>query len=71
MANENFAETMKELSRLREPIDRFFDKVMVNVDDPDLRINRLRLLASIRDYMNTVADFSLIEGDSKEQKKAA
>jgi glycyl-tRNA synthetase beta chain len=59
---EQFAEAMAELARLRPPIDAFFDKVTVNTDDASLRENRLRLLARIRDTMNRVADFSLIEG---------
>jgi glycyl-tRNA synthetase beta chain len=36
--------------------------VTVNTKEADLRANRLRLLASIRDTLNLVADFSLIEG---------
>jgi glycyl-tRNA synthetase beta chain len=50
------------LARLRQPVDAFFDKVTVNTDEPELRENRLRLLARIRDTMNRVADFSQIEG---------
>ncbi len=53
---------MGALSRLRQPVDEFFDKVTVNTDDSKLRENRLRLLARIRDTMNQVADFSQIEG---------
>ena len=59
---ENFEETMELLSRLRGPVDAFFDRVTVNVDDADLRENRLRLLARINAVMNEVADFSKIEG---------
>ncbi len=47
---------------LRQPVDAFFDKVTVNTNDAQLRENRLRLLARIRDTMNRVADFSQIEG---------
>jgi glycyl-tRNA synthetase beta chain len=47
---------------LRQAVDPFFDKVTVNAEDAALRVNRLRLLASIRDTMNLVADFSKIEG---------
>lgn len=68
---ENYGEAMKHLAVLRAPVDLFFDKIMVNCDDKELRINRLKLLASIRDYMNSVANFALIEGDSKELKRAA
>ncbi len=60
--NEQFAEAMVELSRLRQPVDEFFDKVTVNADEPKLRENRLRLLSRIRDTMNQIADFSQIEG---------
>ena len=60
--NEQFDRAMSALAQLRQPIDEFFDKVTVNVDDPELRENRLRLLARIRATMNQVADFSLIEG---------
>ena len=53
---------MRALSRLRQPVDAFFDKVTVNAEDPALRANRLRLLNSIREATRTVADFSRIEG---------
>jgi glycyl-tRNA synthetase beta chain len=62
MVNEQFSEAMKHLSALRTPVDLFFDKIMVNCDDKDLRANRLRLLANIRDSMDNIANFALIEG---------
>jgi glycyl-tRNA synthetase beta chain len=62
LEKEDFAGAMRALSKLRGPVDAFFDKVTVNADDPLLRINRLRLLAQIRDALNRVADFSRIEG---------
>lgn len=68
---EQFGEAMQLLSGLRAPVDRFFDKIMVNCEDKELRANRLRLLASIRSNMDSIASFALIEGDIKEQKKAA
>ncbi len=71
VAADNFIDAMRLLAGLRIVIDEFFDETMVNCDNPELRANRLRLLASIRDCMNSVADFSKIEGDAKEQKKAA
>ena len=40
---------MRAISRLRRPVDSFFDKVTVNADDPNLRENRLRLLNGIRE----------------------
>lgn len=59
---EDFTGAMKALSRLRAPVDAFFDKVTVNAPEPELRANRLRLLSQIRDTLNRVADFSKIEG---------
>ena len=59
---ERFEETMAALAARRRPVDEFFDKVTVNVDVPELRQNRLRLLSRIRAVMNQVADFSQIEG---------
>ncbi len=62
VANEDFEGAMRALSRLRQPVDAFFDKVTVNAEDPALRANRLRLLNDIREATRTVADFSRIEG---------
>jgi len=59
---EQFVDAMKLLAELRAPVDRFFDKIMVNCEDKELRAQRLRLLACIRDSMNGIANFSLIEG---------
>lgn len=50
------------LAALRGPIDAFFETVMVNAPEPDLRHNRLRLLSRIRHTMHQFADFSEIEG---------
>ena len=68
---EDYVGAMKILSQLRGPVDLFFDKVMVNCEEKDLRANRHRLLDAMRERMNKIADFSKIEGDGKEQKKAA
>ncbi|HXP05215.1 MAG TPA: glycine--tRNA ligase subunit beta [Stellaceae bacterium] len=62
LLKERFAEAMRELAKLRRPIDEFFARVTVNTDDVKLRQNRLRLLAGIRTTMKQVADFSQIEG---------
>jgi glycyl-tRNA synthetase beta chain len=62
LEKEDFAGAMRALSKLRGPVDAFFDKVTVNADDPLIRANRLRLLAQIRDALGRVADFSKIEG---------
>jgi glycyl-tRNA synthetase beta chain len=60
---EDFAGAMKAFAGLRAPIDSFFEKVTVNISDkPELRLNRLKLLNQIRATMDSVADFSRIEG---------
>jgi glycyl-tRNA synthetase beta chain len=60
---EDFAGAMAAFAGLRAPIDGYFEKVTVNVTDrPDLRLNRLKLLNQIRATMDSVADFSKIEG---------
>jgi glycyl-tRNA synthetase beta chain len=61
LAAEDYAAAMAAVAALRPPVDRFFDEVMVNVDDPQLRVNRLRLLGLIRSALGRVADFGLIE----------
>ena len=53
---------MHALSELRAPVDQFFEKILVNADDPKVRENRLRLLSEIRAATQTVADFSKING---------
>ena len=58
----DFASKLTALGQLRLPIDAFFDGIVVNDDDPDIRLNRLGLLAVIREKMLMVADFSKIEG---------
>ncbi|MBL8551879.1 MAG: glycine--tRNA ligase subunit beta [Hyphomonadaceae bacterium] len=59
---EDFTAAMSALSSLRAPVDAFFEAVLVNADDPKLRLNRLALLTNIRDALHEVADFSRIEG---------
>ena len=59
---EDFVAAMRAMAKLRPPVDAFFDKVTVNVDDKALRENRLKLLNQIREATRAVADFSKIEG---------
>jgi glycyl-tRNA synthetase beta chain len=62
LRDERFEEAMTELAALRAPVDAFFDKVLVNAEDPAVRINRLRLLSQARKAMGEVADFSQVAG---------
>jgi glycyl-tRNA synthetase beta chain len=54
----DYAASLQALAVLKEPVDAFFDSVMVNADDPELRANRLGLLATLHAAMNRVADLS-------------
>src|SRR5206468_3276023 len=47
-----FEDAMECLASLRPAVDIFFDKVMVNAEDPQLRLNRLRLLNELRSAMH-------------------
>jgi glycyl-tRNA synthetase beta chain len=62
LRGENYRDAMALTSRLRAPLDAFFEKVTVNDADPNLRRNRLRLLNQVRSIMDQIADFSRIEG---------
>ncbi|NLS02580.1 glycine--tRNA ligase subunit beta [Rhizobium sp. P32RR-XVIII] len=62
IAKEDFRSAMEALSKLRAPVDRFFDDVLVNDEDAAIRANRLALLRLIREATGTVADFSKIAG---------
>jgi glycyl-tRNA synthetase beta chain len=53
-----YAETLNELAGLRDPVDRFFDDVMVMADDEKVRNNRLALLTELRALFLDVADIS-------------
>jgi glycyl-tRNA synthetase beta chain len=62
VAAEHFVEAMGVMAKLRPPVDAFFDKVIVNAPEPELRRNRLLLLSRLRATLHLVADFSKIEG---------
>ncbi len=51
---------LRALTPLKQPVDRFFDEVMVLAEDPRLRANRLALLGKLRALMNRIADISLL-----------
>ena len=54
----DYTASLQTLAALREPVDAFFDGVMVNAEQIDLRLNRLGLLATLHQAMNRVADLS-------------
>jgi glycyl-tRNA synthetase beta chain len=60
-----YSDALLLLSTAREPVDAFFDKVMVMVDDERLRANRLALLRTLLKEFSTIADFSEIVTEGK------
>ncbi|SPL64627.1 glycine--tRNA ligase subunit beta [Ochrobactrum soli] len=62
IAREDFSGAMLALAKLRGPVDTFFEKVLVNDEDENVRANRLALLDLIRTATGKVADFSKIAG---------
>jgi len=61
LAERDYGAALKALSGLRDAVDRFFDDVMVNVDDAALRANRLALLRNLSGLFLRVADISLLQ----------
>ncbi len=61
LAQRDYGAALKALAGLREAVDRFFDDVMVNVDDTALRSNRLALLKNLSGLFLRVADISLLQ----------
>jgi glycyl-tRNA synthetase beta chain len=61
LIGEDFTAAMAALAALRRPIDTFFDKVLVNDPEREVRENRLRMLGQIRSALDALADFSQIE----------
>jgi glycyl-tRNA synthetase beta chain len=62
---KNYAGALAQISRLRQPVDAFFDKVMVMVEDERVRANRLALLRDLLSEFSTIADFSEIVTEGK------
>ncbi|HTI18187.1 MAG TPA: glycine--tRNA ligase subunit beta [Trinickia sp.] len=58
LAERNYTHALSALAALRDPVDTFFNDVMVNAEDDALRKNRLALLAALHAQMNCVADIS-------------
>jgi glycyl-tRNA synthetase beta chain len=62
---KDYAGALKELARLRAPVDLYFDKVMVMVEDPQVRANRLGVLNYLFVTFNKIADLSELVMESK------
>ena len=58
----DYTASLRTLAVLRVPVDAFFEQVMVNAPELDLRLNRLGLLQTLHNAMNRVADLSRLDG---------
>jgi glycyl-tRNA synthetase beta chain len=61
LAAKDYTAALSKLAAFA-PIDAFFDGVMVMADDAELKANRLRLLAQLRNLFTAVADVSVLQG---------
>ncbi|MGM7448968.1 MULTISPECIES: glycine--tRNA ligase subunit beta [unclassified Idiomarina] len=61
IADGKYSDALTHLSELKEPVDAFFEHVMVNADDDKVRINRLNLLFRLRQLFLEIADISLLQ----------
>lgn len=59
--NKNYADFLKNLANFREPLEQFFTDVMVEVNDEQIKQNRLHLLKSLRELFLKIADISLLQ----------
>jgi glycyl-tRNA synthetase beta chain len=62
LGKRDYAAALTRLSSLRPAVDGFFDAVMVNAEDVQLRRNRLALLAELRRQFTRIADLSCLPG---------
>ena len=69
--NREYQDALFLLSTAKEPVNAFFDKVMVMVDDERIRSNRLALLQTLLKEFSTIADFSEIVTEGKESKESS
>ena len=61
LTERQYSEAMASMSSLKEPVDAFFDNVMVMVDDEGVRDNRLGLLQQVHALCSDVADISQLQ----------
>jgi glycyl-tRNA synthetase beta chain len=65
IADRDYTSALNELATLRQPVDDFFNAVMVNAQDPDVRLNRLGLLNMLRGLFTQIADIALLSSGAE------
>ena len=58
IVDKNYMDSLLHMKELKEPVDKFFDNVMVMDKDPKIKENRLSMLAQIKNLFFKIADFS-------------
>jgi glycyl-tRNA synthetase beta chain len=61
LVRADYAAALSRLAQLKEPVDNFFDNVMVNCEDLQLRMNRLALLDLLAQQFLQIADISKLQ----------
>jgi len=64
---KKYRRALEKISELRPAVDLFFDKVLVMVEDEDLRRNRIALLGTLLKEFSNIADFSELGGEEAKQ----
>jgi glycyl-tRNA synthetase beta chain len=62
LQRHDYSQALLELANLRSPIDRFFEEVMIMVEEPSIRSRRLSLLALVENLFDQLIDFSKLQG---------
>jgi glycyl-tRNA synthetase beta chain len=60
IADNDYSLALSNLAKLRDPVDAFFDNVLVNAEDANVRLNRLALLQELRGQFLKVADLAVL-----------
>ena len=65
IVQRDYASALSQLATLKQPVDDFFNAVMVNADDPAVRLNRLALLNKLRRLFTQIADIALLSSGAE------
>lgn len=60
LAGNDYTQALKALASLQQPVDSFFESVMVNAEDAEVRNNRLAMLNTLRQLFLQIADISVL-----------
>lgn len=61
LTQSNYTSALQKLAELKHPVNQFFDSVMVNAEDEEIRNNRFALISELRNLFMGIADISLLQ----------